>query len=291
LGIEQNSQVLDPQLDASFIPLNPLASNAGWLSGDQPRLAMYIATDLISETSGDNASSITLIRCGTDTSGPLTVNLTVSDTTEIDVPAQVTFAAGESVIHVPINALNDHVVEPTRGVQINASAGESLRTSGWVRVTQETETQPTPPSLELGGSGVTWANKQSPVSVLPQITVGDGSDLSGGTLTISASVVVTKNKLLDQFKLSSLGSLGSQQAPIVLNGTVTVAVQLNNNVSGASIQSALRGITFSTSGKGLNQATRTVHVTLADADGLHDSVIQTIHVQKKRIRSSSHQDH
>ncbi|GEM_PF-4846550 len=55
-------------------------------------------------------------------SQPMTVTLTVSDRTEIQLPDSVTIPAGVASIHVPITSLDDNRVEPTRAVQIFAMA-------------------------------------------------------------------------------------------------------------------------------------------------------------------------
>lgn len=136
LGLDTDSVIADPQLDSSFIPQNPLAANAGWTSGDAPRLTMYIGHDLIRESDGANASSATLFRSQVNLATPLTVTLTVSDGTEIQVPATVTFPAGVAKIQIPISAVNDNRTEPTRAVQIFADTPGGLHTSEWIRVLQ-----------------------------------------------------------------------------------------------------------------------------------------------------------
>lgn len=136
-GLDRHSLVADPQLDASYMPTNPAAADAGWLSSDEPRLTMYVGQDLFLESAGTNASSVTLVRAGMDLSQPLTVTLSTSDATEIQLPASVTFAAGVAVLHVPIAAINDHREEPTRAVQLFASTNTNLRASEWVRVLQD----------------------------------------------------------------------------------------------------------------------------------------------------------
>ena len=142
LGFDGRSVVADPQLDASFLPMNPATVNSGWWASDQPRLTMYVAQDLFQESAGANASSVTLVRSGMDLSQPLVVTLTTSDASEIQLPQSVTFAAGVSVMQVPIRAVDDHRDEPTRAVQIFASTDSRLESSEWVRVLQDSGTTP-----------------------------------------------------------------------------------------------------------------------------------------------------
>lgn len=136
------------------------------------------------------------------------------------------------------------------------------------------------PQLILGGGAVVWATKQPPVVVLPQITL-TRENLGGGTLLISVNAVGKNRALMDCFAFPSTAAIGFSVGPQFANGLLTLRIQLKPNVSANAIQSFLRGINFATKGEGLKQATRTMNVTLADADGLSSTVSQTIHVRKK----------
>lgn len=137
------------------------------------------------------------------------------------------------------------------------------------------------PQLNLNGPDVTWVKRDPPVVVLPQILV-DGDSLGGGTLSVTVNVVSTRKKDLDQFHLPAAGTLGSSTGPHTANGQLTMQVDLAQGASPADVQTFLRGITFSTKGKGLKTATRNMQITLTDKNGLVTSVSQVIHVRKKR---------
>ncbi|MEJ7595711.1 MAG: Calx-beta domain-containing protein [Planctomycetaceae bacterium] len=137
LGIDRNSVIANPQLTASFIPSNSVAANAGWLAGGQSRLTLYVPQDKFRESGGANASSLTIVRAGVSLASPLTVTLTTSDSTEIKLPGTVTIPAGVASIQVPIAAIDDNRNEPTRAVQIFASASGLIQGSEWVRVLQD----------------------------------------------------------------------------------------------------------------------------------------------------------
>ncbi|MDB5388337.1 MAG: hemagglutinin/hemolysin-related protein, partial [Planctomycetaceae bacterium] len=136
------------------------------------------------------------------------------------------------------------------------------------------------PQLILNGSDATWIKKQPAATLLPQITVGGGVSLAGGTLTIAVNAVGTK-KILDLFHIPSTTNLGSSSGPQFASGRLTLQVQLNQTVTTDEIQSVLRGITFATKGKGLKTLTRTMDITLSDASGHSSTVHQTVHVRKK----------
>lgn len=139
---------------------------------------------------------------------------------------------------------------------------------------------PGAPVLLLNGSDVTWVKKQPPVLVLPQVTVS-GDNLGGGTLTISMNVVATRKKLLDQPSIPAVAAIGTSAGPQVVNGVLTLQIQLKPNVTASAVQDFLRGISFSTRGKGLKMPTRTVAATLTDSAALSVELLQTMHVRRK----------
>lgn len=135
------------------------------------------------------------------------------------------------------------------------------------------------PGLAIGGPAVTYQANGPAVSVLPLATVND-TPLSGGVLSISIPVVRSSaTKALDQVKFPSTTALGTSTGPTLVEGTLSLTVDLKQGVTAADIQAFLRGITFSTKGLGLQTATRTMNVTLSDS-AQHTSVIsQTINIQ------------
>jgi exo-beta-1,3-glucanase (GH17 family) len=138
-----------------------------------------------------------------------------------------------------------------------------------------------PPQLTLNSPAATWAPKQSPVTVLPQVSVTHTDGLNGGSLTIEVNAVGTKKKAIDQFHFSSAAVLGSDAQPTFANGTLTLQISLDVSATSQNIQSFLEGITFSTKGKGLRIATRSLQVTLTDANGASSTIHQAINVHKK----------
>lgn len=136
------------------------------------------------------------------------------------------------------------------------------------------------PQLNVGGTAVTWINKQPAVTVLPPATVDGTASLAGSTLTLNVNAIGSAKKLLDQFHIPSYSGLGTSSGPQFANGQLTLQIQLNAGATNASLQSFLRGITFETKGKGLKAATRTLSVTLS-AGGASSSISQTINVRKK----------
>lgn len=169
----------------------------------------------------------------------------------------------------------------TYQVQVTADDGEGHTTVQNITVTVTNAVEAGPgPVLNLVGSSVTWINKQNAAKVFPLLTVGGSANLNGGTLRISVNAVGTLVKPLDKFEPLSYGAFGTGN-PAIVGGQLVLNIQLNANATDAAIQTFLRGIAFSTKGKGLKQLTRTVHVTLTDNASQSSSVTQMITVKKK----------
>jgi hypothetical protein len=143
------------------------------------------------------------------------------------------------------------------------------------------------PLISLNGGAVTWTNKQPPVNVLPNVSV-PANNLANGTLTITVNAVGTKKKSLDIVTFPPATSLGSVSGPTYANGRITLTIQLNGTVTASAIQAMLRGIKFSTKGKGLHTESRTMSVTLANAAAASNTFTQTIHVIAKAPRPPRH---
>ncbi|MDB5387965.1 MAG: hypothetical protein JWM11_3611, partial [Planctomycetaceae bacterium] len=181
----------------------------------------------------------------------------------------------------PTDANGNNVYE----LQVTANDGHGLTTTQNISVTVTNANEA--PQLVLGGSDVTWTKKRPPnaITVLPEVTVVGNGDLAGGTLSISMDAKGTKRKLLDTLTIPSTAALGTSSGLVNTSGHLTLQIQLGANVTSASIESFLRGITFSTKGSAMRVLTRSVHLTLSNAAGQSSSVTQTIQVHKKAHRA------
>ena len=86
-----------------------------------PTVSLSIAPGSVTETAGANAATATLTRNG-DLSTPLTVNLSSNNTSQLTVPASVTFAAGQSSLNFGVNAVDNHVHDNGNTVTVSAAA-------------------------------------------------------------------------------------------------------------------------------------------------------------------------
>lgn len=164
-------------------------------------------------------------------------------------------------------------------LQVTASDGNGRTTVQDITVTVTDVSDSVAPHLDVGSEAVTWTKKQTPVVVLPAVLV-TGTDLGGGTLTITINAI-GKKKPTDLVHFPSFNSLGTSTGVAFTTNHLSLQIQLGSNVTTGMIQSFLRGITFSTKGAGLNVQTRTLSVTLTNSLSQSSSISQTIHVIKK----------
>lgn len=191
LGIDTTSIVANPGLNSDFVPQNSAALNAGWLAGSDPRLAMYMQNNLIRESDGQNAAFITMYRTGSDLSKPLTVALSVSDSSELSIPETAIFPVDIAVIHVPISTVADGKTEPTRGVQIFASTTTGLKSSEWVRVLQDSAAAAAFDAAGTSGSDtfvVRYSGNTPNSSVTVAVVTNGGTARRLGTFPMSTAL-------------------------------------------------------------------------------------------------------
>lgn len=145
------------------------------------------------------------------------------------------------------------------------------------------------PTLQLPSSNPTYSKAAQPVAVdagavVFNPTSGSGT-LGGGVLIVSINDVNTGRKKLDLFSLSSLSGIGVSRGTQLVNGRLVTIYDLNSNVTAQTVQNAIRGINFKTSGKGLKTTTRNVKIQLEDSDGDKSAeVTKTINVSKKKVK-------
>lgn len=135
--------------------------------------------------------------------------------------------------------------------------------------------------IVLASGAVNWAKKQDPVPILPQVVISSGASLTGGTLTLTMNAVGSAKKPFDTLGVVS-ANLGILTGPQFANGVITLQIQFDQNATSGNLQTFLRGITFTTKGKGLKSATRNVNVSLTEGGtGTVSTIQQTINVHKK----------
>lgn len=85
-------------------------------------LRLSVSSEEINEDAGNNAASLIVTRTGEDLGQALSVHLTSSDTTELRVPESVVIPANVSSVKVPVEAIDDALLDGNVGVSLTASA-------------------------------------------------------------------------------------------------------------------------------------------------------------------------
>lgn len=96
-------------------------------------LTLELSATTVTEGAGSKALTGTVTRTGS--AGTATVNLSSSDTTEITVPATVTFEDGKTTATFDIAAIEDTVIDGTKTVTITASGATFTNATKTVSVT------------------------------------------------------------------------------------------------------------------------------------------------------------
>ena len=100
-------------------------------------LALTSPTVSIRETGAGSTILFTVARTGS-TAGPLTVDLSSSDTTEITVPASIVIPDGEASATFTVTAVDDGLIDGAQNALVQASASGAALVSRSVRVSEGT---------------------------------------------------------------------------------------------------------------------------------------------------------
>lgn len=88
----------------------------------RPQLAVALERREIAENAGNSATRLTITRPQSASASAVTIQLASSDTTEATVPASVVIPAGQTSAVVPVNAVDDDLLDGTKSVTLTATA-------------------------------------------------------------------------------------------------------------------------------------------------------------------------
>ena len=137
----QTTVVIPANQSSVFVPINAVddtvldgtrvsgvratTTSSGYISGsdtvnvlDREVLQFTVNKSTVPETAGAGAITGTLTRLNTDINASFTVSLTSSDSSEITVPATVTFDPDESSVTFPITVVDDTIFDGTQTVTV-----------------------------------------------------------------------------------------------------------------------------------------------------------------------------
>lgn len=87
-----------------------------------PVLSLTLNQNAIDEDAGSSAATLTVSRSGPATGANLTVNLSSSDTTEATIPPTAVIPGDATQVTVPVNAVDDALLDGDVTLQLNATA-------------------------------------------------------------------------------------------------------------------------------------------------------------------------
>ena len=93
----------------------------GWQVGARTRLSASFSPNSFAENDGSNASELRITRSGS-IDFAMRTDITNSDTSELSVAGAVNFAAGESVVTIPVTARNDNEFDGNQRVTVTVSS-------------------------------------------------------------------------------------------------------------------------------------------------------------------------
>ena len=143
---------------------------------DREKILLSINRTTLAENAGAGAATLTVSRSNTDINQSITVQLSSSDTTEINLPSSVVIPAGSASVTVGVDAIDDALFDGTQIVILTAaSVGYE---SGTVQLSV-TDYQPL--SLVLQSNEV---NEENPVLRTTQAEISIRSPAPAGGLTV-----------------------------------------------------------------------------------------------------------
>ena len=108
--------------NASGYVIGPNSEASGTIADDDiASLTVDVQTDSISEAAGNSASDVVVTR-NFDLDNDLVVSLSSDDTSEATIQDTVMIPAGQTSVTVPLNAIDDAIIDGTQTVTISASA-------------------------------------------------------------------------------------------------------------------------------------------------------------------------
>ncbi|MCA9226610.1 MAG: hypothetical protein KDA47_13405, partial [Planctomycetales bacterium] len=252
---------------------------------DAPALTLTIAAGSISEAAGAGATTATVTR-NTGTSGPLTVNLSSSDTSEATSPASVVIPDGASSVTFDIDAVDDFIADGTRIVTISASATGHAGASDTVDVTDNdvAGVVVTPTSglqtSESGGTAtftVVLTSQPQPDVLIRMVS----SDVSEGTLSASSLTFNASN-----WNIPQTVTVTGVDDPIV-DGDIAYTAILSNVVSNDLDYSGLNPADVSLTNLDNDTAALTLSIAAASISEANGAAATTATITRNTPTTSS----
>ncbi len=102
---------------------------------DHETISLQLDATSVSENAGPAATSVSVARSNTDHDQPLVVQLSSSDATEATIASEVTIPAGQSSVDVPIDAIDDSLLDGSQNVTLSVQADNYFPGTAQLEVT------------------------------------------------------------------------------------------------------------------------------------------------------------
>ena len=199
------------------------------LDSEFPTLTVTIAAASVAENAGPAATTVTISR-NSDTAGDLAITLASSDPGEAAVSANATIPAGQSSVTVPLDAVDDNLLDGTQTVTISASSAGFVTGSKTLNVTdyETLSLSISPASMPERGGQVTATVTRSNTDVETALMVlPSSSDTTEAG--VPAMVTIPAGQVATTFVISAADDA-------LLDGTqnVTIGVAASGYASGSA---------------------------------------------------------
>jgi len=205
--------------------------------GPPPSLELSIDKSTVAEDAGTSAATITIKRVGFGTASALSVLLASSDTSELQLPNLIIIPAGQFSITVPVQAIDDTLLDGTIRVFLSASVGSIVSNTVLVDVLDREKILLSinrTTIAENAGAGaatltVSRSNTDVNQSLTVQLTSNDTSEanlpasvvIPAGSASITVGVDAIDDALFDGSQLVVIAAEAAAYASASLQLTVT----------------------------------------------------------------------
>ncbi|MEZ6123003.1 MAG: Calx-beta domain-containing protein [Planctomycetaceae bacterium] len=217
---------------------------------DVPTLTLTLADAVVNEADGTAATTVT-IRRNTSTSVSLPVTLTSSDPGEATIQSTIVIPAGQSSVTVPVNAINDALLDGTQTVTLTAVS------AGFADGTALLDVEDATTAVNLSVS--TQAASETGTTVVTLTATTDKPVIGNQTvdLAVSGSGITAQDYVLSSSRLTFLN--GQSVATATFTVRDDAVVELLNEIATITLTSPTTGLAVGPT------ASQTVTITDNDA--------------------------
>lgn len=219
---------------------------------DFEQILLSMSESSFAENAGNNAATLTVRRSNTDTQSSLLVTLVNPDTSELSIPASVTIPANQDSITIPIDAVDDTLLDGSQSVSLSASAvGYAATTPLVVTVTDAEALALTLSSTTIaenaGSSATSLTVRRLNSNINASVVIPLQVDIAGqvqipASITIPAnqsqatvSLNAIDNTLLDGSRTITISALGGGYATATTPLTILDHETLSTSLTASSI--------------------------------------------------------